>query len=261
MHAAQLVVDVDATNFLTASEASKEAFKTALLLKSLKISALIQGEVGVGKKTLSRYILPDAVMVEASRYEELLSLLQSENEVIITNLETVANIRVVLEEAEKNGVRIIATASSNYYHDAIEDFFGIHFVIPPLRERKEDIQLLAKHFLQEAQSIFEEPIAIDWSSFEPDLTQNALSLKKQIFTLAIFHDLDEVRLMELLYDYFMQQLGSGDDYKKFLHIFEVPLIKAGLKKYRSQLQLSDVLGLNRNTLRKKISQHKEYFHE
>jgi len=37
---------------------------------------------------------------------------------------------------------------------------------------------------------------------------------------------------------------------KFLHLYEVPIIKAGLQRFKSQLQLSEKLGLNRNTLRK-----------
>jgi DNA-binding NtrC family response regulator len=45
------VVDVDATKFVVVSEASKEAFKTATLLRTLKVNALIRGEEGVGKKT------------------------------------------------------------------------------------------------------------------------------------------------------------------------------------------------------------------
>jgi DNA-binding protein Fis len=43
-----------------------------------------------------------------------------------------------------------------------------------------------------------------------------------------------------------------------LHLYEVPLIRAGIKKFKSQLQLSDKLGLNRNTLRKKITEHAHY---
>jgi len=40
-----------------------------------------------------------------------------------------------------------------------------------------------------------------------------------------------------------------------IKIFEKPLIEAGLKKYGSQFKLSNALGINRNTLRKKIHEH------
>ena len=42
---------VGATKFITKSEASLGAFKTATLLKTLKVNSLILGEVGVEKNT------------------------------------------------------------------------------------------------------------------------------------------------------------------------------------------------------------------
>ena len=258
MSAAQPVADVDATNFITLSQASKEAFKTATLLRSLKVSALIRGERGVGKKTLARYILPSAPVVDAKNYDELLSVLHSSDELIISNLENVANIKVVLHEAEENGVRIIATASCNYENEKLEDFFGIDFTIPPLREREEDVAILCRTFCDEVAQMLGTEVKLDMENFEPDLSQNALSLKRQVMVLAIFDDIDEKDLMELLYNYLYRKLGGNDDYRKFLHLYEAPLIKAGLKRFKSQLRLSQILGLNRNTLRKKISNIKEY---
>jgi len=54
----QAAVVVDAlTSFITSSDASTQAFKTATLLKTLSVNALIYGEHGVGKKTLSKYLI------------------------------------------------------------------------------------------------------------------------------------------------------------------------------------------------------------
>ena len=64
--------------------------------------------------------------------------------------------------------------------------------------------------------------------------------------------------MEIIYNYLVDRLGSQSDYKNFLHLYEAPLIKAGFDKFKSQLQLSDRLGLNRNTLRKKIAENDKY---
>ena len=261
MSAARLVADVDATNFITASKASMEAFKTATLLRSLKVNALIQGEVGVGKKTLARYIMPQAPLVDAKSYEELLSVLHSSNEVIITNLESVANIKVVLQEAQKSGVRVVATASQTYKYEESDSFFGISFTIPPLRERPEDVEELKKLFIEEIADLLDN---INQESIElkkPDLSHNALSLKRQILIAAIFVDIGESDIMQLMYNYLYEKLGSSNDYKKFLHLYEAPLIQAGLAKFRSQLQLAQKLGLNRNTLRKKIQDNKEYIDE
>jgi DNA-binding protein Fis len=64
--------------------------------------------------------------------------------------------------------------------------------------------------------------------------------------------------MDIMENYLAPKLGSNSDYRKFLYLYETPIIRAGLKKFKSQLQLSDRLGLNRNTLRKKIADNKEY---
>ncbi len=253
-----VVVDVDATKFIAVSEASKEALKTATLLRSLTINALIRGEKGVGKKTLASYILPSAPIVNARKYEELLSLLHSEREIIVVGLENVANIKVVLEKAMQHHVRIVATADENYTHKLLEEFFIIDFTIPPFSQREKDILPLVERFLSEFELLMGKQIRFDFESFEADLSENAYSLKKQILLAFIFEEMGEKEMMQLMYDFLYEKLGSNNDYKNFLYLYEVPLIKAGLKRFKSQLQLAEKLGLNRNTLRKKISENKEY---
>ena len=88
-----MVQAVVVTKFVTASEASYQAFKTATLLKTLTVSALIMGEVGVGKRSLASFILPDAALFDASNFDELIIALESCNEIIITNIENSPNIK------------------------------------------------------------------------------------------------------------------------------------------------------------------------
>ena len=249
---------MDATNFITVSQASKEAFKTATLLRSLQVNALVRGEVGVGKKTLARYILPSAPIIDAKNHDELLSVLHSSSEVIVANLENVANIKVILKVAKEKSVRIIATALPTYEHESLAEFFSIDFLIPPLRERLEDVEILYQEFCHEVSMMLGSDVEIDKGSFEPDLSENALSLKRQILLYATYNSIDDKALMELIYSYLYKRLGSDDDYRKFLYLYEAPLIKAGLKRFGSQLKLAQILGLNRNTLRKKITNLKEY---
>jgi DNA-binding protein Fis len=75
---------------------------------------------------------------------------------------------------------------------------------------------------------------------------------------SLLESIDEKNLMEIMEQFLIQKLGGNNDYRTFLHLYEVPLIKAGIKRFKSQLQLADKLGLNRNTLRKKIAEHAEY---
>jgi len=95
-------------------------------------------------------------------------------------------------------------------------------------------------------------------SFTPDLSQNVNSLRRQVMISYLLQDIKESELIGIIEAYLVDKLGSNNDYKSFLHLYEVPLIKAGLHRFKSQLQLSDKLGLNRNTLRKKIVDNKQY---
>ena len=249
---------VDVTNFITASDASFQAFKTATLLKTLSVNSLITGELGVGKKSLAKYILPDAPVMDASNFDELLLTLDSLKEVIITNLEVSPNITRVFEVIQENEIRVVATAKSSFINENLDDIFSLKFNIPPLSEREEDIKLLIERFTKEASILFGSDEEFNIENFRPDLSENALSLKRQVMINYLLQDIKDNELMDIIQNYLYDKLGSNSDYRNFLYLYETPLIKAGLNKFKSQLQLSDKLGLNRNTLRKKISDNKKY---
>lgn len=249
---------VVATNFVTASEASYQALKTATLLKTLNVSALIMGEVGVGKKCLASFILPDASIVDASSFDELLVSLDSCSELIITNIENSPNLKRLIQTIKEKQVRIIATSKGAFSNEFIDDLFSVKFDIPSLVERKEDVELLIKLFETEAVTLFGGELKFDVVNLTPDLSQNAKSLKRQVMVSYLHQDIQDKELMQIIENYLHDKIGSQSDYRKYLYLYEVPLIKAGLDRFGSQLQLSDKLGLNRNTLRKKIADNKKY---
>jgi DNA-binding protein Fis len=80
-------------------------------------------------------------------------------------------------------------------------------------------------------------------------------MKRYIYKELIKKTLSSEDIENILYDYLYSKLGGKNSYKELLPIFEKPLIRAGLSRYKSQLQLAEVLGLNRNTLRKKINEN------
>ncbi|MEA3372591.1 MAG: Fis family transcriptional regulator [Campylobacterota bacterium] len=246
------------TNFITASDASAEAFKTANLLKLLSVNALIYGERGTGKLTLARYILPTASVIDASNFDELLDALQSSSEVIITHIEQIPNMQTLQQQIAQHNVRVIATASDTYANELIEEIFTIRVYLPSLGERLEDVPELQAEYLNDAIAIFGESSRVELSKIDPDLSENAISIRRQIFFNYLLSNITEEELMRVTEDYLYDRLGSNNDYREYLHLYEVPLIKAGLKRFKSQLQLSEKLGLNRNTLRKKIVENKEY---
>jgi len=249
---------VDATSFLTSSAASKEAFKTANLLKSLSVNALISGEHGVGKRSLAKYILPDATTFDALNYEEIISSLPSCKSIIIYKIENSPNIVQLFELIGEHQVRIVATTCISDNYERFEDQFSIKIPLPPLIDRPEDIAMLQKVFIKEAKTVFGIEHNFDFSKHEADLSKNAYSLRRQIMMNYLLDDINEVELMGIIENFLSDKLGSNNDYRNFLHLFEVPLIQAGIKRFKSQLQLSERLGLNRNTLRKKIAENETF---
>jgi len=257
MSIADLVV-VDATSFITESSASVAAKKTATLLKTLSVNALIMGESGVGKRTLASFILPDASIVDASNFDELLSAIESSKELIITNIDNSPNLNRLIDAIQEQEIRIIATSKQLFLNGLVDDLFSVKFDIPPLRERVEDVGFLIRKFTKEAAELFGGDENFNIENFKPDLSKNSKSLRRQVMINYLLQDVQDSDLMDIIENYLYEKLGSQSDYRNFLYLYEVPLIRGGLKKFKSQLQLADKLGLNRNTLRKKITENKQY---
>ena len=89
-----------------------------------------------------------------------------------------------------------------------------------------------------------------------DLSVNNQSLKKSVYEQVIYRNMEPKEIEQVLYTYLLEHLTGNNAYKEYLGLYEKPLIEAGLQKFRSQLQLSQVLGINRNTLRKKIYEYR-----
>ena len=249
---------VDVTNFITTSNASSEAFKTATLLKTLSVNALIMGEEGVGKKSLASFILPSASIVDASHFDELLVALKSVDEIIITNIDNSPNIKRLIDIINADSIRVIATSKQSFSNEYIDEIFSVKFDIPPLKERMQDVEPLVRKFTMEASLLFGGDEKFNIENFKPDLSQNADSLRRQVMISYLLQDVKDFELMDIIENYLYSKMGTNSDYRNLIYIYEVPLIRAGLKKFKSQLQLSDKLGLNRNTLRKKIAENKQY---
>ena len=65
--------------------------------------------------------------------------------------------------------------------------------------------------------------------------------------------------MQIMEEFLYKKLGGRNDYRDNLHLFDVPIIRSGFKKFNSQLRISEKFGLNRNTLRKKILDYKDRY--
>ena len=161
--------------------------------------------------------------------------------------------------------------------------------IPPLRERKEDIPELVNHFLEKAKTLKLEPKKFNTESFQIlekyQWPGNVRELENFILKLcALYADeiimnedlvkeiknlqkLDQQMLdtdsqfSKILENYLSKNLNKinieyqGDVYNYFVSELEKVLLFEVLKnKNGNQLKAAELLGLNRNTLRKKITE-------
>ncbi len=238
--------------FFSKSDKVQHIIKSFNLTKTLFVSSIIIGEAHTGKKSLARYLFPNTPLVSGNDQQEVEDALENNDELIITNFEKLSN-QTSLDFTNK---RIIATADYMGNPELIDELFAFIYSMPSLQERPEDIEYLKDLFIKEALST----LMIEENTFESDeiplnLTNNSKSLKRSVYLYLMKYGLDDKDIEEILYHYLLNKLEGNDGYREHLGLYEKPLIQAGLKKFGSQLQLSQVLGINRNTLRKKIHEH------
>jgi DNA-binding protein Fis len=236
--------------FLSNCDEIEKIIKGFNLTKPLYVSSLLIGESHTGKRTLIQSLFPDRVYVDAKNEQELLSALEVNNELVIYNFEAVSNIQKLNFENKK----IIAIANTIRKSGEYSDIFAFIHNMPNLQNR-DDLNLLISHFQKEIEKalMLEEHVLIPQEKL--DLSQNLKSLKASIYKELVVKTFDKEDIKAVLYDYLFKTVEGNNAYREHLGIYEIPLIEAGLKKYKSQLKLANVLGLNRNTLRKKIQEY------
>ena len=192
-------------------------------------------------------------------------------------------------------VRIVAATNQNL-EDLIskgkfrEDlFYRLNVVpidMPPLRDRTEDIGLLAQHFLQLAAKDGLPSRKIDDGAIEMLMSLpwrgNIRELKNLIYRLALVCREDviteatvlqyiepaqengmpaqgasfEAAVSQFLRDSRLRGTSRGKLYARALAQFEIPLLQHVMRQVKgNQLKAAALLGINRNTLRKKLSDY------
>ncbi len=189
-------------------------------------------------------------------------------------------------------VRIICATNKDFrtlieQGDFREDlYYRINVVpidLPPLRERREDIDALVKHFARMAVSEGLPLRELDKAARDLLRQQywsgNVRELKNLIYRIAVFSRdetvtadmiapfLDDVSdkssavqtadLSEAVKTYLSSHtIDDGQVYLRALEAFEVPLLRHIMKQCGgNQLKAAETLGINRNTLRKKLTNY------
>jgi len=205
--------------------------------------------------------------------------------------------RVGGNETIKSDVRIIAAthrdldvavSEQKFREDLFYRLNVVSLHLPPLRERKEDIPVLAEHFLDKVAQELGAPKKsltakalkrlgdYDWPGNVRELencikrsvvlSSSAAILPEDVEVLmkgekdggrpADDRTLDGL-LLDRIHCYLKKtrKLGENDVYDQVLAIVEKPLIESALAETNyNQLKAADMLGINRNTLRKKIAE-------
>ncbi len=237
--------------FLTQSQKIQTIIKGFNLTKSLFVSSILVGEAYTGKKTLVRYLFPTILFVDGKDHQSVEQMLKNHTELVIFNFEKLKNI----ENLDFENKRIIAISNYISNEKTIDTLFAFIYRMPSLRERPKDITALVEHFSKEIKSnlMIKDDFLLDMKKL--DISANIHSLKLSLYQQAFKYTIGGPEIQEIFYQYFLDNMGGNNDYKTYLPLYEKPLIEAGLKKFGSQLKLSAILGINRNTLRKKIYEH------
>ena len=239
--------------FFTTSDKIQHIIKSFNLTKTLYVSSIIIGDAHTGKKSLARYLFPNAPMVSGENQSEVKKTLQNYDEIIISDFEKLSN----QSDLDFTNKRIIATANYLGNPTLIDELFAFIYTMPSLQERPDDVEFLHDKFSREALKTFmPDKTNIDLNAIPINLSTNSKSLKQSIYFYIAKQAITIDDISDILYEHFYTHFDGYDNYRKHLSLFEKPLIEAGLKKFGSQLKLAQILGINRNTLRKKIHEHK-----
>ncbi len=316
------------------SEQMQKVYQAIAKMRHSNLPIMLQGESGTGKSLIARVLHDygdragngfekltlsgmsapeiEQVMFGADGHSGIISKLSGGtlffNEVL--DMPTQIQARVFqwlgsMEDAKDEADVRVISATSDDLEEAIrsgrfrEDLYYrlsvVPLTFPPLRERREDVPDLARHFLKKealagAVANHIEPEGMNLLK-EHNWPGNVRELENLISRLCLLHpkeslsendlsghlkvqieteqsDFDNIRqgfssLSEAT-KYFADRYfdpddvngESGDVYAHFLSELEEPLIIAALRATNgNQIKAADILGLNRNTLRKKIKAH------
>jgi len=254
------VQDVAAINFIASSKPLKEALKSANLLKTLKFNTLISGERGTGRHTLASLMMPDTPIIHGND-PELYTYIENNARLIIDQIDHIDLYPKFFQALKKHGTQVVAIADASIDLGEYLSFFSVRITLPPLKDRREDIIPLAEKFKQELLDLFGDQdnreFVLDIDRL--DISENAYSLRRSVFLQYLGTHIKQDEILDLNESYLSRQMDeNGELYRRQLYLYEVPLIRAGSKRFKSQMKMSQAFGLNRNTLRKKINEWKEY---
>jgi DNA-binding NtrC family response regulator len=237
-------------DFIAISKQMLEVKKLVNLIKGIKVNTLIVGESGTGKSRVATSILPSAVVLDGQNTEDVIKNLKNFNEVIIENFDKIRNFDILHIQNQK----IVATATKKPKESVVDKFFGVVIDLEPLSQRPSDTPALMAYFLQSAKQELKVDSNITAEQITADIQDNCHSLKRAVYKKLLLSGVDENSLVSIMEEFFYERCEADDNYGHFCAMFDRAVINANHRKFKSQLMMSFKMGINRNTLRKKINE-------
>lgn len=297
------------------SPAMQSLYQMIARVMNADLPILITGESGTGKSLIARTIhdlsdrrtmpLVSVTGADFQNVEESSSLVnRARNGTLlldeVADLPREAQTRIVrmLDDLKEDGPRVIATTQANlsaamdkggFRQDLYFRLSGMTLKLPPLRDRIDDIMLLARHFAQRAEQDglptrqFESHAvellrAYSWPGNVRQLentvrrlmlmggemrilrsdVKSVLDNQPEVVPTAGADDGVSTSVAKHLRRYFELHGGHlppAGLYHRILREVELPLIETALDATGgNQAKCAELLGINRNTLRKKITE-------
>ncbi|MCO7121857.1 sigma 54-interacting transcriptional regulator [Ihubacter massiliensis] len=141
----------------------------------------------------------------------------------------------------------------------------VPIVIPPLRNRKEDIIPLARYFLQKYNEEFDSNLKIDKSGWDvlykyqwPGNVRELENIIKRLVIISDEHEVTGPQVAEQL-DYFDVGMSGGlffcNDLRTSVEEYEKNLIMSQMDYYKGSRELAEALGIDKSTLNRKIKKY------
>ncbi len=313
----ELQVEDNALPLVGRSTPMQDVYSLIAKVLNVELPVIVTGESGTGKSLVGRVIhdmsdrrsmpfvsvtetelrRPDAVSDLLSRAKSGTILFED-----ISDLSDELQVKAVhlIDAAGHNGPRFLATSQTDLSvamaagalrNDLFYRLDGAVLALPPLRERVEDIVLLAEHFLTQGDGIStmgrrlstEASDALRLYGWPGNVRQLENTIKRLALTardeeisgaetsaalaaqpsaapvagVLVDEKLSEsvARHLQRYFDLHGGELPPPGLYPRILREIETPLIEIALDATGgNQAKCADLLGINRNTLRKKITE-------
>jgi DNA-binding NtrC family response regulator len=246
----------------------KGSFTGAIIQKQGKFEAAQDGTI----------LLDEIGEISPKLQTRLLRVLDKrEFEKVGSNRQLKMNARII---ASTNRDLLLEVKSGNFRSDLYYRLKVMSINIPPLRERKDDIPLLVRHFVEMANdSLGKQIIGVDDSVMDVLLAYiwsgNIRELENMIKSAAVLckgdlilleHLSDNIKqkhpttsaynsIDSMIADILMEKIKSGltSPYDEIIDHIGSFMVKMALDKYeQNQVKAASVLGISRTTLRKKM---------